>query len=97
MQPFQILTRRERCAVLVVACVTSLGVLAATLLPFVDAGNTPWFDAGSELAIAAQRCDDAPNSSRRHECLREVAQAAARTASSPTMLARHEDSPRVRK
>jgi hypothetical protein len=89
MQPFQILTRRERCAVLVVACVTSLGVLSATLLPFVNAGNAPWFDANSELAIAAQRCDAAANSSRRHECLREVAQAAAGLAPSPALLARH--------
>ena len=89
MQPFQILTRRERRAVLVVACVASLGVMSATLLPFVNDGNTPWFDSSSDLAIAAQRCDAAANSSRRHECLREVAQAAARLASSPTVLARH--------
>jgi len=89
MQPFQFLTRRERRAVMLVACVAGLGVLSATVLPFVSAGNTPWFVAGSELAIAAQRCDVATNSSQRHECLREVAQAAARLASSPTMLAQH--------
>lgn len=89
MQPFQILTRRERRAILVVACVASLGVMSAALLPFLDDGNTPWFDASSELAIAAQRCDVATHSSRRHECLREVAQAAARQASSRPLLARH--------
>lgn len=89
MQPFQILTPRERHAVLVVASVASLAVMSATLLPFVNDGNTPWFDASSELAIAAQRCDPTANSSRRHECLREVAQAAVRVASSPTVLARH--------
>jgi hypothetical protein len=89
MQPFQILTRRERRAVLVVACVASLAMLSASLLPFVIDGNTPWFDSSSELAIAAQRCDVASDSSRRHECMREVAQAAARLVSSPTVLARH--------
>jgi hypothetical protein len=89
MQPFQILTRRERQAILAVACVVSLGVMAAALLPFVDDGNTPWFEASSELAIAAQRCDATTNTSRRHVCLREVAQAAAQQASSPTLLARH--------
>lgn len=88
MQPFQILTSRERRAVLVVACVASLAVLSVTLLPFVDDGNTPWFDSSSELATAAQRCSVATHSSRRHECLREVAQAAARSASSPAALAR---------
>ena len=89
MQPFQILTRLERQAVLALACVVSLGVMSAALWPFVDDGNTPWFDGGSELAIAAQRCDATTSSSRRHECLREVAQAAARQAASPILLARH--------
>ena len=89
MQPFQILTRRERRTVLVAAFVASLGVFSATLLPFANDGNTPWFDASSDLALAAQLCDDAPNSSRRHMCLRKVAQAAALQASSPILLARH--------
>ena len=89
MQPFQILTRREHRAVLVVACVASLATMSATLLPFVIDGNTPWFDASSELAIAAKRCDVTTNSSARHECLREIAHAAAQLASSPTVLARH--------
>jgi hypothetical protein len=89
MQPFQILTRRERQAVLAVACVVGVGVMSAALLPFVDDGNTPWFEAGSELATAAQRCDATAGGSPRHECLREVAQAAAQKAASPTLLARH--------
>jgi len=89
MQPFQILTRRERRAVLVVACIASLGVVSAALLPFLGAGNTPWFDASSDLAAASQRCDAPAQSGRRHECLREVARAAARQAPSPTVLARH--------
>jgi hypothetical protein len=79
MQPFQILDRRERRAVLVVACIASVGTMSATLLPFVSDGNTPWFNAGSELAKAAQRCDVATDSSRRHECLSEIAKAAAST------------------
>jgi len=89
MQPFQILTRRERRTVLAAACVASLGVFSATLLPFANDGNTPWFDASSDLALAAQLCDAAPNSSRRHVCLREVAHAAAQQPSSPILLARH--------
>jgi hypothetical protein len=89
MQSFQLLTHRERGAILVVACIASLGVMSATLLSFVDDGNTPWFDAGSELAKDAQRCDAATDSRRRHECLREVAQAAARLVASPILLAQH--------
>jgi hypothetical protein len=89
MQPFQILTRRERCAVLAAAFVASLGLMSATLLPFAKDGDTPWFDASSDLALAAQLCGEAPDSSRRHLCLREVAQVAAQQASSPILLARH--------
>jgi hypothetical protein len=89
MRTFQILTRRERSAVLVVASVASFAMMSAALLPFIDDGKTPWFDASSDLAMAAQRCDVAANSSSRHECLREVAQAAARQSSSPLLLARH--------
>jgi hypothetical protein len=88
MQAFQILTPRERRATLVLACVASLAVMSATLLPFVMDGHTPWFDAKSEPATAAQRCNDATHSTRRHECLRGIAQAVARAASSPTVLAR---------
>ncbi len=89
MQPFQILTRRERRTVLVVAFVANLGVFSATLLPFANDGNTPWFDASSDLALAAQLCGDAPNSSRRHVCLRKIAHTAALQASAPILLARH--------
>ena len=89
MQTFQILTRRERRAVLVAACAASLATMSATLLPFVIDGNTPWFAASSELAIAAKRCDVSTNGSARHECLREIAHAAAQPASSPTVLAQH--------
>lgn len=91
MQPFQILTSRERHAVLVVACVASLAVMSATLLPFAHDGTTPWFGANSELATAAQRCCVATHSSRRHKCLRELAEAAAQLASSTTVLARHQE------
>ena len=86
---FQILGRRERCAMLIGGCVVGLGVMATALLPFLDDGRTPWFDAESELAIAAQRCDVTTNSGRRHDCLREIAQTAAQRASSPTLFARH--------
>ena len=63
--------------------------MSTALLPFLADGHTPWFDASSELAIAAKRRDVTTNSSRRHECLRDVAHAAAQRASSPILLARH--------
>ena len=90
MQSFQILSRRERYASLFAAGVTSMGVISAVVLSFADDGKTPWFDGSSELARFAQRCDAAPNSSRRHECLREVAQAAARLEQTANALARQD-------
>lgn len=80
---------RDRRAILTVACVACLGVTSAAFMVVVDDGNRPWFGASSDLAIAAQRCDTATVRSRRHECQREVAQVAARRASSPTLLVRH--------
>ena len=76
-------------AILLTAWVTGLSVVSAASLLFVDDGNRPWLDASSELAIAAQRCDAITNSRQRHECQREMVQAAARLASSPTVLVRH--------
>lgn len=78
---------RERRAILLAACVACLGVMSAALLVFVYGESTAWFDASAETATAAQRCD-ATTDSRRLDCQREVAQAAARLASSPTVLAR---------
>jgi hypothetical protein len=89
MQAFQILSRREQHAMLAVGCVAGLAVMAAALLPFLADGHTPWFDASSELALAAKRCDVTTSSSRRHECLRELAPAATQRASSPIQLALH--------
>ena len=89
MKSFQFLSPGERCASMFAAFVVSLAVLSATLLSFAGDGDTPWFAAGSDLAVAAQRCDAATQSSQRHRCLREVALAAARQASAPTLLARH--------
>jgi hypothetical protein len=80
---------RERRAILLVACVTGLSVMSAASLLFADDTSTPWIVASAELATGVQRCDGSTNSSRHHECLREVAQAAARQASSPTVPARH--------
>lgn len=81
-------TFRQRCVILLVACVTALSVMSAVLLAFVDDGRTPWFNADSDLARVAQRCDAEARSSRRHACLREVAQDAAQQASAPTRIAR---------
>ena len=90
MKSFQLLSPGERYASMFAAFVVSLAVLSATVLSFASDGNTPWFAAGSELAAeAAQHCDAATQSSQRHRCLREVAQASARQASAPTLLARH--------
>ena len=80
---------RERRAILLVACVACLGVMSTALLVFVYDESTAWFDASAETATAAQRCDATTDSRRRIECQREVAQSAARLASSPTVLARH--------
>jgi len=90
MQSFQILSRGERYASLFAAGVTSIGVASAVVLSFADDGTTPWFDGSTELALFAKRCDAAPNSSRRHECLREVAKAAARLEQSAHTLARQD-------
>lgn len=80
---------RERRAVLLVACVACLGVMSTALLVFVDDGTTPRFDASSEPTTATQLCDATPDNGRGLECQRDVAQAAARLASSPSVLARH--------
>lgn len=87
MHPYQILTRNERRATLVVACVTGLGTLTVSVLLFVADGRTPWFDTGSELASVAQRCDAATTSGLRHACLRKVAQVARRSDAVPSKLA----------
>jgi hypothetical protein len=79
----------ERRAVLLVACVTGLSVMSAALMLFADDTSMPWLVASAEPAMGVPRCDGSTNSSRHHECLREVAQAAARQASSPTVPARH--------
>ncbi len=79
----------EHRAIVRVACVAGLSVVSAALLLFVDDGSTPWSDASSELAIAAQRCDAITNGREHHECQRESFQAAARLAPSPTAQVRH--------
>ena len=96
MQSFQFLCRRERYASLFAAGVTCIGVISAVVLSFADDGRTPWFDGRSELAQFAQRCDAAPHSTGRHECLREIAQAVARLEQSANTLARQDkaDMPR---
>jgi hypothetical protein len=79
----------ERCAILLVACVTGLSVVSAAMLLFVDDGTTSWLDTSSVPAIATQRCNAITDSRQRHECQREMVRAAARLASSPTALVRH--------
>ncbi len=88
MHPFQTLTRGERVAIMIAAGTASVGMLSAAVALFADDGNTPWFDARSALVAEAQRCTDSAGSSRRHECLREVARGPVWPASAPTRLAR---------
>ncbi len=76
-------------AVVLVACVTGLSVVSAAMLLVINEGNAQWLDTSSEPAIATQRCDAIANTIQRHECQREADQAAARRASSPTVLLRH--------
>jgi predicted protein tyrosine phosphatase len=79
----------ERCALLLVACVTGLSVVSAAMLLFVDDGNARWLDMSAGPAIATQRCDAIANGLQRHECQREAVQATERRASSPTVLVQH--------
>jgi hypothetical protein len=88
MSSFHILTRRERGLGAGLALVACASVVSAVVLVFADAGRTPWFDAASELAQAAERCRQAPSSSSRHECLRRVA------AGEPVRLASTQPKPK---
>lgn len=89
MSALNLLTRRDRLAAALAAGVVSLSVAAATLLAFAADGQTEWFAAGSDLALATRRCDRELASTARHNCLREIAQAQRATSAAPTRLARH--------
>ncbi len=80
MKSFKFLTRWERCCSAIVAAVASGSLLSAAVLVYADDGRTPWFDEDSGLSLVAKQCDRLKASSARHQCLRQVAVAAASPA-----------------
>lgn len=75
MSDLKLLNRRDRALAAIAALVASLSVVGATVLAFVGDGRTEWFPANSQLAQDARRCTQATDSTQRHACLREIAQA----------------------
>ncbi|HKW85006.1 MAG TPA: hypothetical protein VJN68_14750 [Burkholderiaceae bacterium] len=68
------------------AAAVSVGLLGGTLALFASAGSTPTFVAGSRSAQQAAECPTPLSQSARHECLRDIAAAAARASERDTML-----------
>jgi hypothetical protein len=64
------------CALLAASVMTAL-MLGGTVYLFAQAGRTPVFQVGSTLAQQAARCPSAASTALRHQCLREIAAAAA--------------------
>lgn len=83
--PIQILTATQRRCTLLAGVATGLLVLAAALSAFVGDGGTPWFTPGGWAAHEAQGCQAPQAGPARHDCLRQVAQAAR--ASAPLAVA----------
>lgn len=75
--PFTLLGRGERRAVAAAGLAAGLAVAAAALLPFLEAGATPWLAAEGRYAQQAARCAASAGAGSRHRCLRAVAAAAA--------------------
>jgi hypothetical protein len=79
MNTLQLRSRRATLCSVVAAAAVSVGLLGGAAALFVRAGSTPTFTAGSRLAQEAASCPDALSQAR-HECLREIAAAAARSS-----------------
>lgn len=88
MAELKLLNRRDRAFAAIAALVASLSVVSATVLAFLADDQTEWFAADSQLALAAHRCDRATDSTQRHACLHEVAEAYRSTRDAPTRMAR---------
>lgn len=86
MRTLQLRTRRATLCSVLVASAVSVGILGGTAALFAGAGSTPTFVAGSRSAQEAAQCPQ-PLSEARHECLRNVAAAAA-SEQGKTLVAR---------
>lgn len=88
MHTFQLRSRRATLCSVVAAAAVSVGILGSAAALFARAGSTPTFVAGSRSAQDAAQCPD-QLSKARHECLRDIAAAAARSPErGPTLVAR---------
>jgi hypothetical protein len=86
MNTFQLRTRGAALCSVVGAAAVSVGLLGGTAALFASAGSTPTFVAGSRSAQEAARCPYPLSQSARHECLRDIAAAAARSPERDTLL-----------
>ena len=86
MQAFHLRSRRAALCSVVAAAAASVGLLGGTAALFASAGSTPTFMAGSRSAQQAAQCPYPLSQSARHECLRDIAAAAARSPERNAML-----------
>jgi len=70
----------------VAAAAVSVGLLGGTVALFASAGSTPTFMAGSRSAQQAAQCPYPLSQAARHECLRDIAAAAARSPERDAVL-----------
>jgi hypothetical protein len=73
MQALHLSNRFDALCALLASTVASVAVLGGAVLLFADAGRTPAFNPGSQLAHSASMCTQAASVRVRHQCLREVA------------------------
>jgi hypothetical protein len=94
MQSFRLQTPRAALCSLMVATVTSVGVLGGTVALFGAAGRTPAFEPGTTLAQRAAQCPYPLSQPSRHDCLRAIAANAAKA--DPMLVARASDVQKAR-
>jgi len=86
MRPVHLRTRRAALCCVVAAAAVSVGLLGGTVALFASAGSTPTFMAGSRSAQQAAQCPYPLSQAARHECLRDIAAAAARSPERDAVL-----------
>jgi hypothetical protein len=86
MHPLHLRTRSAALCCVVAAAAASVGLLGGTVALFASAGSTPTFIAGSRSAQQAAQCPSQLSQSARHECLRDIAAAAARSSEHEAIL-----------
>lgn len=86
MRTLQLRTRRATLCSVLLASAVSVGILGGTAALFAAAGSTPTFVAGSRSAQQAAQCPQPLSQSARHECLRDIAAAGARSAERDAIL-----------